>query len=873
VCYIGHVARHDQSVDRALELGERNAAAIELVRKHCANARVEHDPMGGISMVEQMTGVPISMRTIKCEYAPKGAGFSAIELLNVAVSFYNNNCVGCPHRIPVGVPNLKTVAEQITKDEEEAARRRDRETERQREEQSARHRERERRVVNEPVPARDIVRLINQLDGEEGSARVGEELVAAVRGGKRYLTRPTIDVLVDAARAGFDEHVLEAVRVAAEQGAITPDEALAVAAAALAREPLVEAARTIVRFRIGVSAELLRPAQSSLIRMVGRSFGPSFTLGPNGGAAERRREWLAAFELLIDIDLAGALAAIDAMLAGEDDHVRMRAAAAAEVLVELRPEVAPVMARQLGDALKLANLSGPYAGEERSDAAIGAALTACLRQAPDETSAAMEADAGGLDEERRQVLFRVYDRVVRRRAHDERLRDDIGLVVVDMSLKHTSGDWGPDVKRAAFDLLELISRWESRLLDDRAETLISLLLEAITNRPPRTSPIVPANDALRMLEAMHETTLRNARIREIRETIGGVARRRPREVLDLLMPFLAQDDLGDDDRREMRGECTHLLGFVGKRSEFLPEVLPLLYAGLVSSDQLIRACAIEGLIEIAEAHPQDAIPPEFSATVPALLSDPYVIVHRTMLRALTRGVGVRDEHASDVLAVLLPLADHYAKTETDSDALDDALRGVQIVARRLPDPGYTLAIERLVAKMARRLDDYALEHYLERGPYQGLLDLPEYTEALVDALQRPQIFTEPNSGDARLREILDSVPPRLPQASELVEAARANLDWNVYGALEYVEALQRLGLWAEAVDLADEIAAAQPTTIDHAQERTYAELVRALARVEAAIAEGRSASEIESLLDAAAAASEVYEQAANAAKAELPWPV
>jgi hypothetical protein len=34
------------------------------------------------------------------------------------------------------------------------------------EEQSARHRERERRVVNEPVPARDIVRLINQLGGQ-----------------------------------------------------------------------------------------------------------------------------------------------------------------------------------------------------------------------------------------------------------------------------------------------------------------------------------------------------------------------------------------------------------------------------------------------------------------------------------------------------------------------------------------------------------------------------------------------------------------------------------------------------------------------------------------------------------------------------------
>jgi hypothetical protein len=95
----------------------------------------------------------------------------------------------------------------------------------------------------------------------------------------------------------------------------------------------------------------------------------------------------------------------------------------------------------------------------------------------------------------------------------------------------------------------------------------------------------------------------------------------------------------------------------------------------------------------------------------------------------------------------------------------------------------------------------------------------------------------------------------------------------VYGALEYVEVLQRLGLWAEAVDLAEEIAAAQPPTVDHARERAYAELVGAWSRVEAAIAEGKRPSEVESLLDSAADASEVYAQAAEAAKAELPWPV
>jgi hypothetical protein len=163
----------------------------------------------------------------------------------------------------------------------------------------------------------------------------------------------------------LDESVLEAVRVAVEQGSIEPDEALAVAAEALEKTPLVEAARTLVRFRDRVTLSLLAPpAQWSLIKMAGHLYMPSFLGRPNEGAAERRRSWIDAFELLVDVDLAGTLALIDAKLVGENDYDRMRAAAAAETLVEVRPEVAPVMARRLVAALSVADQSGPYVGEE-----------------------------------------------------------------------------------------------------------------------------------------------------------------------------------------------------------------------------------------------------------------------------------------------------------------------------------------------------------------------------------------------------------------------------------------------------------------------------------------------------------------------------
>lgn len=91
--------RFDHMQEQAVELGERNAEAIELVRRHCANAQVEHHPMGGIGLIEQMTGLPIGMKTVTCEYAAKPPDFAGAEFLPVALSFYKNNCVGCPHRI------------------------------------------------------------------------------------------------------------------------------------------------------------------------------------------------------------------------------------------------------------------------------------------------------------------------------------------------------------------------------------------------------------------------------------------------------------------------------------------------------------------------------------------------------------------------------------------------------------------------------------------------------------------------------------------------------------------------------------------------------------------------------------------------------
>lgn len=199
--------RFDHMQEQAIKLGERNAAAIELVRKHCANARVERHPMGGIGLLEQMTGLPIEVKTVTCEYAAKPPNFAGAEFLPVALSFYMNNCVGCPQRILVGIPNLTMVANDIDEREHAEAERRERAEQQARAERDARHRGLERRVMNEP-PTRDLVRLVSLLDAEDRPSGPGDELVATVKAAPQYVTPQASEVLLEAAESGMSEHIL-----------------------------------------------------------------------------------------------------------------------------------------------------------------------------------------------------------------------------------------------------------------------------------------------------------------------------------------------------------------------------------------------------------------------------------------------------------------------------------------------------------------------------------------------------------------------------------------------------------------------------------------------------------------------------------------
>lgn len=104
----------EDSIERALRIGEANQRVLELVRNWCAHLDVKRE--GGVGLVELETGLPIGMRSLDCVHA-RAHGFAGANLGNIALNFYDRNCMDCRFRRPVAVPNLQSLV-----DEREAGR-------------------------------------------------------------------------------------------------------------------------------------------------------------------------------------------------------------------------------------------------------------------------------------------------------------------------------------------------------------------------------------------------------------------------------------------------------------------------------------------------------------------------------------------------------------------------------------------------------------------------------------------------------------------------------------------------------------------------------------------------------------------------------
>jgi hypothetical protein len=343
--------------DRMVAIGIRNQEMIELLRRHCGHAVIEKPVFGGRGLLEAQTGLPLDMRTVRCQYAAHHAG-AGMQLEPIALAFWRNNCRGCPHRKIVDIPNLTTYGEKVLADDARAAERAGREREQRERERATRRADRARRVAGEPEATRRLIGLIDGIDSEDPDER-RRVLVEEVRTAPERCTFEAGKILLETATLVDSDPLLAALDHLSREGRVPPEPLLAVALATLRGRPSPTAAGIVVRLRNGLGPGDLIGTYRSLVALAGRSSEPFEASSP----------YVDGIALAAEHDLPALLdEVVDGLRDADNAARRGHWGYASAELASLRPETATTLAEPLVAALGLPEALSSYA--ERGDEPI-----------------------------------------------------------------------------------------------------------------------------------------------------------------------------------------------------------------------------------------------------------------------------------------------------------------------------------------------------------------------------------------------------------------------------------------------------------------------------------------------------------------------
>ncbi len=842
----------ESEVQKATQQGERNAYAITLIKKHCSHARVEPSRFHGHSMIEDMTGLPISVREMLCAHGAPPNSIST-DLLEGAVRFYGDNCVDCPHRDPQGLPNLKTVAEQKFAEDKAASHRRTKDREARERAAAERSRRRSARVADEPRATREMIRLLDGIDCEVADER-GDQLVDLCRLQPELCSPIAAEVFLKSAEETGNPTLFGALLNLDRANRLPRRRLLNVALKTLSRAAVAGAAKIVVSQR-----QALRPGDLAGVALSAmRLAAPPHDFGPPP-SAER-----ALLRVLAENDLPQLL---DEMIRSiESDLYRRRVATGAVVqLLLVEPGAAEPLLRPLIDALSYPEALSPYFEQGREE--LLNALAATIAAQPDAAVAVIEERAPGFDDEPRSALFTAVTSAMREGRNDQD-NTEVDRVAVDLAFRRLAGDWGEDVAFAAATFLNNTSRWNPVAMENRAEDLLGALIALSAPLRDSASPFEVLDEGPTFLRGMEEHNRqlnRDAMIREVREALGHMAASSPATVADQVFALVDAPDLSDAQGLELRREAVHLFGSLGRRPELLPRVLPALWTALLHADQGVRWRAIEAWAEIARVAHRE-LPGDLAELIPRLLGDPFVVVHMAMVRALREGVRIPSEQLSPSVLVLIPLSRHYTQTGDPYD-LEPILEVLWKQVGRLPEE-VAVPLRDQCLVHAQQLGRYRMEGFVERR-LEAARGLPSFPARLIEILSDPR---RDGTGVRRdhLWDELRDLPAATIEAnlSDIRAAAGSLLPLHNRRAEKFAEVLQRAGLWTDAVSLMEGVLASHPDDTENALARDHILTVLELSRAEARVAGGDPAGAVVAL-DLAEAADRRFRDAV--ARKRMPW--
>jgi hypothetical protein len=585
----------EDSLDRAYALGVKNREILTLLNRHCALARDEKT--GGRGMAEAASGLPIDMRTIRCEYAKNPCG-SANNLEWIVVDFYRANCVGCPHRQLRDLPNLATYVAEL----DEEAKRKAEADGRRREEIARRRKERSDQrtalAVREPAAAANLLDDLDVIDGitptqsdaEEDHERAARDRIreTAVHAPETF-TPVVINQLRQLVLQPNHAWLFDILSHLTSSGRADGRDTLELALSVLTTNATGEAAAVLLAQRAHLAdGDLSRPVLRSLVLLAGTPELHGLALAYGRGRSRDARGLMVA----VDEALHGLLDTLASMLldgqvrsegerksplwlppgavprdpSADDyqrDNERASAAVAARRVLTAVPGTGGILARQLLDSLKIPD-AADYGASPKFE--VTETLARLLLEQPTVVMPLIVEAGGPAQGNFSERLMDVAERAAHRlRFLQEKISDSdtdiedidrvgdypeyrlgpvalpaVAEVLFGFALDRLAGDWGERVAGDAGRLItELVGAHPEALMagGKGIYAVIGHLIEA-SSRGSVDSSAVVASSPSAGLELIIARQTQASQMGNLRRALGSFANVDVNAVLDAVEPLL-----------------------------------------------------------------------------------------------------------------------------------------------------------------------------------------------------------------------------------------------------------------------------------------------------------------------------------------------
>jgi hypothetical protein len=808
----------DKDIQDSIKAGERNRAAVELVRNWCAHAKIEK--YGGVGMIEEATGLPIGLHGLKCDHANAGGTFTW-DLHEAALDFYDRNCVDCKNRKPVGIPNLLSLVKereerraQEAKDAAEAEARRVAV-------QNARRLVRSQLRADLGSLSNTIVDNIDEYDDHRDDEH-RERLCESARLAPEHFSQPIIEYIF--ALAEQEPWFVEAGLTVLDYLNADPARIAKIALSSIARaKPTVETARVILSRLSIADANLVTEALPNVIERAspydhygfGRAL-PSPEPGLLLGAWKTHQ--------------AAVREGLDRLLSSRQTYSAELAARGLMVLQQDDPNAMHGFLRTMVSKFSRAELLlDDFDERHGAFRHLRDALAMAFAAFPDEIDTLVQEFIAHSDRNTKDRAYKIYEAPLRGHRHDEppiSPESRVHRLCFKRLLWATTTEESEKILECAREVF----RGRPYEMTDIARVELDGLLGAILLLDDRLrrhdETAVPKDEnLLGAMQRDHRRSTITSLITSLIEWASVAAKGDPVLVKKVVGSF----DQIPDGRDHLKGMMLTCIEHVGQTVEGLNLVLPHLYSGLVGNSVAVRAYAAAALGKA----PQENIPPLVYEAFSVLLWDQYVAVHKAAVRAL--GYFQLPESVQNRAAqALLNLIHHYSQKTGKDDFLIDCVERLAYELRRVDDT--TGGVAKYLVQVMLGIEPLYL-----RSSLRSMGRIFGETEGFVDLLIK--LIPESDDSDHRSDEL--DLLAELPNEAILSrKAALEKLGVDIglnrpWIALHIVEALGRAGALAEAHKIAEAYVTRPDATVHNQWQRIRMKSVEIAAAFEQAIAEGR----------------------------------